>query len=259
MKKLFLFFSLLLPSTMLFAQEGYVLPPTDNTWDIGSPSLRFREFHVAELTLGALVASSDLEFTIAGDLDFAVQGDIVSWADILPRDDNTFDLGSNTKRWAEIHGVDVNFVTVEAVGVTADYFVGGGQDLEDIDADNIDEDLARTAGDTYTGTHDFTAATVRFTIAPQITAVSVTAVADGRHIRFTADSQVVTCPASPALGDCFSVSARSDHTFEIEPHSGASIAQIGAASALSANVHLEITGGWANVFWDGTNWVVQGN
>lgn len=253
------FIPLLLLPAMALAQEGYVLPPTDNTWDIGSSLLRFRQLHVGELNIGAIGANGDLELTIAGDLDFAVQGDIISWADILPHDDNTFDLGSNSKRWAEIHGMAANFVTIEAVGVTADNFVGGGQDLEDIDADNIDEDLARVAGDTYTGTHDFTAATVRFSVAPQVTAVSVTATADGRHIRFTADSQVVTCPASPAVGDCFSVSARSNYTFEVEPHTGGAIAQIGATAALSANTHLEITGGWANVFWDGTNWVVQGN
>ena len=96
-------------------QDGAVLPVTDSDVDLGTSSLYFKDAYIDSITTTGNVAVGG-NLTVTGTTTFnggtltlgdAASDNVVFGADvdsnIIPDDDNTYDLGSSTQEWKDLY------------------------------------------------------------------------------------------------------------------------------------------------------------
>jgi hypothetical protein len=88
----------------LFPADFDINPATDNTYDLGSSSLRWRNFYLAGV---ANVGSLQIGGTTVIDSNRVLQNIASVSQSLTPVADNTYDLGSSTYRWRALYAVNV--------------------------------------------------------------------------------------------------------------------------------------------------------
>ena len=122
------------PVQQIFIGDGVIAPVTDSDVDIGTTSLRFKDAFIDSITTTGNVAVGG-NLTVTGTTTFnggtitmgdAATDNVVFGADvdsnIIPDDDNTYDLGSSSQQWKDIYidgvayldAIDFNGTTITA-------------------------------------------------------------------------------------------------------------------------------------------------
>ena len=87
-----------------------VLPATDNTYDLGSSSYRWRNLYLAgSLTMSGSLSLNSLQIggTTVIDSNRKLQNIASIVQSMLPDSDNTYDLGSSSYRWRNAYVVNM--------------------------------------------------------------------------------------------------------------------------------------------------------
>ena len=87
-----------------------ILPDADNTYDLGSPTLRWRNLHLAgNMAVGGVANVGSLQVGGATVVDGSRRlMNVASVAQsLLPDSDGTYDLGSSTLRWRDVYATAV--------------------------------------------------------------------------------------------------------------------------------------------------------
>ena len=169
----------------LYIADGAIIPVTDSDIDLGTTSLRFKDTYTDTITTTGNVAVGG-NLTVTGTTTFnggtitmgdAATDNVVFGADvdsnIIPDDDNTYDLGSSSQEWRDLYidgtahidtlDVDINATIAGTLGVTGvltgtsldisgDIDVDGTTNLDVVDIDGA-VDMATTL--TVAGNVDF--------------------------------------------------------------------------------------------------------
>jgi len=122
------------PVQQIYIGDGVIAPVTDSDVDIGTTSLRFKDAFIDSITTTGNVAVGG-NLTVTGTTTFnggtitmgdAATDNVVFGADvdsnIIPDDDNTYDLGSSSQQWKDIYidgvayldAIDFNGTTITA-------------------------------------------------------------------------------------------------------------------------------------------------
>jgi len=141
----------------LYIADGAIIPVTDSDVDLGTTGLRFKDAYIDTVTTTGNVAVGG-NLTVTGTTTFnggtitmgdAATDNVVFGADvdsnIIPDDDDSYDLGSSTQEWRNLYidgtahidtlDVDVNATIAGTLGVTG-VLTGTSLDISgDIDVD----------------------------------------------------------------------------------------------------------------------------
>ena len=103
------------PVQQLYIADGAIIPVTDSDIDLGTTSLRFKDTYTDTITTTGNVSVGG-NLTVTGTTTFnggtitmgdAATDNVVFGADvdsnIIPDDDNTYDLGSSSQQWKDIY------------------------------------------------------------------------------------------------------------------------------------------------------------
>ena len=122
------------PVQQLYIADGAIVPVTDSDVDLGTSSLYFKDAYIDSITTTGNVAVGG-NLTVTGTTTFnggtitmgdAATDNVVFGADvdsnIIPDDDNTYDLGSSSQQWKDIYidgvayldAIDFNGTTITA-------------------------------------------------------------------------------------------------------------------------------------------------
>ena len=122
------------PVQQLYISDGAIVPVTDSDVDLGTSSLYFKDAYIDSITTTGNVAVGG-NLTVTGTTTFnggtitmgdAATDNVVFGADvdsnIIPDDDNTYDLGSSSQQWKDIYidgvayldAIDFNGTTITA-------------------------------------------------------------------------------------------------------------------------------------------------
>ena len=145
------------PVQQLYIADGAIIPVTDSDVDLGTTSLRFKDTYTDTITTTGNVGIGG-NLTVTGTTTFnggtitmgdAATDNVVFGADIdsniIPDDDNTYDLGSASQEWRNLYidgtahidtlDVDINATVAGTLGVTG-VLTGSSLDISgDIDVD----------------------------------------------------------------------------------------------------------------------------
>ena len=144
------------PVQQLYIADGAIIPVTDSDVDLGTTSLRFKNTYTDTITTtGNVDVGGNL--TVTGTTTFnggtitmgdAATDNVVFGADvdsnIIPDDDDTYDLGSSSQQWKDLYidgtanidslvadTADINGGTIDGATIaTSDITVGAGKTLD---------------------------------------------------------------------------------------------------------------------------------
>jgi cytoskeletal protein CcmA (bactofilin family) len=144
------------PVQQLYIADGAIIPVTDSDIDLGTSSLYFKNAYIDSITTtGNIDVGGNL--TVTGTTTFnggtitmgdAATDNVVFGADIdsniIPDDDNTYDLGSTSQEWRNLYidgtanidslvadTADINGGTIDGATIaTSDITVGAGKTLD---------------------------------------------------------------------------------------------------------------------------------
>src|SRR5210317_631307 len=143
------------PVQQLYIADGAIIPVTDSDIDLGTTSLRFKDTYTDTITTTCNVDVGG-NLTVTGTTTFnggtitmgdAATDNVVFGADIdsniIPDDDDSYDLGSSTQEWRNLYidgtanidslvadTADINGGTIDGATIaTSDITVGAGKTL----------------------------------------------------------------------------------------------------------------------------------
>jgi hypothetical protein len=144
------------PVQQLYIADGAIIPVTDSDIDLGTSSLYFKNAYIDSITTTGNVAVGG-NLTVTGTTTFnggtitmgdAATDNVVFGADvdsnIIPDDDDTYDLGSASQEWRNLYidgtanidslvadTADINAGTIDGATIaTSDITVGAGKTLD---------------------------------------------------------------------------------------------------------------------------------
>jgi cytoskeletal protein CcmA (bactofilin family) len=198
------------PVQQLYIADGAIIPVTDSDIDLGTSSLYFKNAYIDSITTtGNIDVGGNL--TVTGTTTFnggtitmgdAATDNVVFGADvdsnIIPDDDNTYDLGSASQEWRNIYidgtanidslvadTADINAGTIDGATIaTSDITVGAGKTL-DVSAGTLTLADNQISGDKVEGgTINATTITTLASTTGNITTVNATTV-DSTNLEVT--------------------------------------------------------------------------
>jgi cytoskeletal protein CcmA (bactofilin family) len=198
------------PVQQLYIADGAIIPVTDSDIDLGTSSLYFKNAYIDSITTtGNIDVGGNL--TVTGTTTFnggtitmgdAATDNVVFGADvdsnIIPDDDNTYDLGSASQEWRNIYidgtanidslvadTADINAGTIDGATIaTSDITVGAGKTL-DVSAGTLTLADNQISGDKVEGgTINATTITTLASTTGNVTTVNATTV-DSTNLEVT--------------------------------------------------------------------------
>jgi hypothetical protein len=198
------------PVQQLYIADGAIIPVTDSDIDLGTSSLYFKNAYIDSITTtGNIDVGGNL--TVTGTTTFnggtitmgdAATDNVVFGADIdsniIPDDDNTYDLGSTSQEWRNLYidgtanidslvadTADINAGTIDGATIaTSDITVGAGKTL-DVSAGTLTLADNQISGDKVEGgTINATTITTLASTTGNITTVNATTV-DSTNLEVT--------------------------------------------------------------------------
>ena len=189
------------PVQQLYIADGAIIPVTDSDIDLGTSSLYFKNAYIDSITTTGNVAVGG-NLTVTGTTTFnggtitmgdAATDNVVFGADvdsnIIPDDDDTYDLGSSSQEWRNLYidgtanidslvadTADINAGTIDGATIaTSDITVGAGKTL-DVSAGTLTLADNQISGDKVEGgTINATTITTLASTTGNITTVNSTA------------------------------------------------------------------------------------
>jgi hypothetical protein len=189
------------PVQQLYIADGAIIPVTDSDIDLGTSSLYFKNAYIDSITTTGNVAVGG-NLTVTGTTTFnggtitmgdAATDNVVFGADvdsnIIPDDDDTYDLGSASQEWRNLYidgtanidslvadTADINAGTIDGATIaTSDITVGAGKTL-DVSAGTLTLADNQISGDKVEGgTINATTITTLASTTGNITTVNSTA------------------------------------------------------------------------------------
>jgi cytoskeletal protein CcmA (bactofilin family) len=170
------------PVQQLYIADGAIIPVTDSDIDLGTTALRFKDAYIDSITTTGNVGVGG-NLTVTGTTTFnggtitmgdAATDNVVFGADIdsniIPDDDNTYDLGSTSQEWRNLYidgtanidslvadTADINGGTIDGsiiggttaaaitgTAITGTSFVIGSADISEAELETIDGVTAGT-------------------------------------------------------------------------------------------------------------------
>jgi hypothetical protein len=190
------------PVQQLYIADGAIIPVTDSDIDLGTSSLYFKNAYIDSITTTGNVAVGG-NLTVTGTTTFnggtitmgdAATDNVVFGADvdsnIIPDDDDTYDLGSASQEWRNLYidgtanidslvadTADINAGTIDGATIaTSDITVGAGKTL-DVSAGTLTLADDQISGDKVEGgTINATTITTLASTTGNITTVNSTTV-----------------------------------------------------------------------------------
>jgi hypothetical protein len=198
------------PVQQLYIADGAIIPVTDSDIDLGTSSLYFKNAYIDSITTTGNVAVGG-NLTVTGTTTFnggtitmgdAATDNVVFGADvdsnIIPDDDDTYDLGSSSQEWRNLYidgtanidslvadTADINAGTIDGATIaTSDITVGAGKTL-DVSAGTLTLADNQISGDKVEGgTINATTITTLASTTGNITTVNATTV-DSTNLEVT--------------------------------------------------------------------------
>jgi hypothetical protein len=198
------------PVQQLYIADGAIIPVTDSDIDLGTSSLYFKNAYIDSITTTGNVAVGG-NLTVTGTTTFnggtitmgdAATDNVVFGADvdsnIIPDDDDTYDLGSASQEWRNLYidgtanidslvadTADINAGTIDGATIaTSDITVGAGKTL-DVSAGTLTLADNQISGDKVEGgTINATTITTLASTTGNITTVNATTV-DSTNLEVT--------------------------------------------------------------------------
>jgi hypothetical protein len=198
------------PVQQLYIADGAIIPVTDSDIDLGTSSLYFKNAYIDSITTTGNVAVGG-NLTVTGTTTFnggtitmgdAATDNVVFGADvdsnIIPDDDDTYDLGSASQEWRNLYidgtanidslvadTADINAGTIDGATIaTSDITVGAGKTL-DVSAGTLTLADNQISGDKVEGgTINATTITTLASTTGNITTVNSTTV-DSTNLEVT--------------------------------------------------------------------------
>jgi hypothetical protein len=198
------------PVQQLYISDGAIIPVTDSDIDLGTSSLYFKNAYIDSITTTGNVAVGG-NLTVTGTTTFnggtitmgdAATDNVVFGADvdsnIIPDDDDTYDLGSASQEWRNLYidgtanidslvadTADINAGTIDGATIaTSDITVGAGKTL-DVSAGTLTLADNQISGDKVEGgTINATTITTLASTTGNITTVNATTV-DSTNLEVT--------------------------------------------------------------------------
>jgi hypothetical protein len=198
------------PVQQLYIADGAIIPVTDSDIDLGTSSLYFKNAYIDSITTTGNVAVGG-NLTVTGTTTFnggtitmgdAATDNVVFGADvdsnIIPDDDDTYDLGSASQEWRNLYidgtanidslvadTADINAGTIDGATIaTSDITVGAGKTL-DVSAGTLTLADDQISGDKVEGgTINATTITTLASTTGNITTVNSTTV-DSTNLEVT--------------------------------------------------------------------------
>jgi hypothetical protein len=198
------------PVQQLYIADGAIIPVTDSDIDLGTSSLYFKNAYIDSITTTGNVAVGG-NLTVTGTTTFnggtitmgdAATDNVVFGADvdsnIIPDDDDTYDLGSSGQEWRNLYidgtanidslvadTADINAGTIDGATIaTSDITVGAGKTL-DVSAGTLTLADNQISGDKVEGgTINATTITTLASTTGNITTVNATTV-DSTNLEVT--------------------------------------------------------------------------
>ena len=248
------------PVQQLYIADGAIIPVTDSDVDLGTTALRFKDAYIDSITTTGNVGVGG-NLTVTGTTTFnggtitmgdAATDNVVFGADvdsnIIPDDDDTYDLGSASQEWRDLYidgtthidtlDVDVNATVAGTLGVTG-VLTGSSLDISgDIDVDGttnldvVDIDGAVDMATTLTVGGEVTAASLDISGNVDIDGTLET---DALSINSTA---VTSTAAELNILDGVTASAA-----DINLIDGITNGTVIASKAIITDANIDITGG----------------